>query len=275
MILLSSKEARQILAGAEDISLDLGKKLYRVKLADNSVSFPDGQSVSLLYIKRIAGDNDNIFLIDGNDVMKASLFSDKTNKLYTLRPTATWPALEISGILMHRVKGIEPKTDTENKIATISPIRGNILDTCCGLGYTAILAARSADSVTTIERDPNVLDLCRVNPYSQALFVDKRIRLIQGDVTEEIKRFRDGSFSAVIHDPPSISIAGELYSNEFYSQLFRVLGRRGRLLHYTGAPGSRNRGIDLPGRVADRLKRAGFDWVSKDEKTLSVLAIKS
>lgn len=273
MITLSSKEARQVLAGSTEVSLDLGKKLYKVKITDESVTFPDGQSVDIKYIKKIAADNNNIFLIDNNEVMKASFFSEDTNKLYTLRPTATWPALEISGILMHRIKDIEPKTDAENKIAAISPLFGNVLDTCGGLGYTAILAAKSAN-VTVIEKDLNVLELCRVNPYSQELFTNKKIKLIQGDTSGEIKEFKDSSFNVVIHDPPSISIAGELYSGEFYSQLFRVLKPGGKLLHYTGAPGSRGRGMDLSGSVAKRLKKTGFRKVVADEKTQSVLAVR-
>jgi len=273
MITLSSKEARQVLVGSTEVSLDLGKRLYKVKITGESVTFPDGQSVELKYIKKIASDNDNVFLIDNNEVMKASFFSKETKKLYTLRPTATSPALEISGILMHRIKDIEPKTDAENKIAAISPLHGNVLDTCCGLGYTAILAAKSAD-VTTIEKDPNVLELCRVNPYSQELFTNKRIKLIQGDTSEEVKKFKESSFNAIIHDPPSVSIAGELYSDEFYSQLFRVLKPGGKLLHYTGAPGSRGRGMDLSGSVARRLKKTGFRKVVTNEKTQSVVAVK-
>lgn len=273
MIILSSKEARQILSGAEEVSLDLGRKLYKVDLKDDSVSFPDGQSVDIKFLKKIAGDNNNVFLIDSNEVLKASFFSDDTNRLYTLRPTATWPALEISGILMHRVKGTDPKAAAEEMIAALSPMSGKVLDTCCGLGYTAILASKSAD-VTVFEKDQNVLEMCKINPYSQELFTGKRIRFIHGDSLDGITEFPDESFNFVIHDPPSISIAGEMYSDELYSQIFRVLKHNGKLLHYTGEPGSRARGVDLPKSVSGRLKGAGFKKVSYDSKILSVLALK-
>jgi predicted methyltransferase len=273
MIILSSREARQILAGAQSVSLDLGMTASAITAGKESVAFPDGQNVGLEYVKRIAEDSSNLYLIDDGKVMKAMFFSEATKKFYKLRPTATWPALEISGILMHRIKDIEPKTAAERMVAALSPVSGSVLDTCCGLGYTAIIAARTARSVTVFENDASVLELCRVNPYSQELFTNKKIVLKQGDVIEEIAKFPDEALDAIIHDPPSISIAGDLYSDKFYAQLFRALKSDGRILHYTGAPGHM-RGADLPSSVAKRLEKAGFVTVSKDEKTLSVIAKK-
>jgi predicted methyltransferase len=63
---------------------------------------------------------------------------------------------------------------------------------------------------------------------------------------------------AVLHDPPRFGIAGELYSQAFYDQLARVLRRKGRLFHYTGAPNRLTTGRDVPAEVARRLQRAGF-----------------
>jgi len=53
-------------------------------------------------------------------------------------------------------------------------------------------------------------------------------------------------------------IAGELYSQVFYDQLARVLKRKGRLFHYTGAPNKLTSGRDVPREVAKRLRLAGF-----------------
>ena len=66
------------------------------------------------------------------------------------------------------------------------------------------------------------------------------------------------AFDAVLHDPPRFGIAGELYSQNFYTQLARVLKRRGKMFHYTGAPNKHSRGRDLAGEVASRLRAAGF-----------------
>ena len=54
------------------------------------------------------------------------------------------------------------------------------------------------------------------------------------------------------------SIAGELYSQEFYNELARVLRRRGKLFHYTGSPNKLTSGRDVPREIAARLRRAGF-----------------
>ena len=70
-------------------------------------------------------------------------------------------------------------------------------------------------------------------------------------------------FDIIIHDPPRLSLATELYSLDFYKQIFRVLKNNGKLYHYTGNPGSRNRHANLPGNVVKRLKIAGFKNIEK------------
>jgi len=158
-------------------------------------------------------------------------YSDKTRKFYRLVKTETWPYLEISGIRMHRADAVDPKTDATLKIRALGRIYGTILDCCTGLGYTAILAARnkSVKKVITIEKDENVILIARQNPYSRELFENEKIELIIGDVLHETKKFDDEYFNFIIHDPPRISIAPELYSLEFYKQLFRILKKRDTL----------------------------------------------
>jgi hypothetical protein len=206
-------------------------------------------------------------------------FSEVTGRTYRLRPTDDWPALEISGILMHRIKGTTPRRDAENKLRLVAPVRGAVLDTCMGLGYTAILAAATASSVTVIEKDENVLELARLNPGSRPLFDAPAgrgaIRLILGDASQVVAGFDDAAFDLVNHDPPTLSLAGELYSNAFYEQLLRVLKPGGRLLHYTGAPGSRARGVDLGASVSRRLQRLGFVQVRRDAGTGCVVATRA
>lgn len=205
---------------------------------------------------------------------KISRFSEATQRLYTLRPTGTFPALEISGVLMHRIKGTDPKSDAEAKIALIAPIHGAVLDTCCGLGYTAILEAKTAESVTTIEKEQMVLELARLNPFSKQLFDNPKIKLINGDTSELICGFDDAAFDIVNHDPPTLSLAGELYSNDFYEHLFRVLKPGGKLLHYTGTPGMKRRRVNIPAGVARRLKMIGFTKIRNDEPTSCITAMK-
>ena len=138
-------------------------------------------------------------------------------------PTAGAPTMLVAGFPMHRIKDTDPWRDSEAKIAAAAPVVGDVLDTTTGLGYTAILAARTAASVVTVEIDPAGLEIARQNPWSRELFEDPKIRQIVGDVYEEIKELPTGTFRRVLHDPPTFSLAGELYSRDFYRQVHRVL----------------------------------------------------
>ena len=54
-------------------------------------------------------------------------------------------------------------------------VYGKVLDTCTGLGYTAIAASRGigVTEVVTCEIDQATIELCRFNPWSRALFRDE------------------------------------------------------------------------------------------------------
>ena len=205
-------------------------------------------------------------------VAQIRFYSEKTGKFYRLVRTKTWPYLEISGIRMHRADTVDPKTDALLKIRALGRIYGTILDSCTGLGYTAILAARnkSVRKVITIEKDENVIFIARKNPYSKDLFENRKIELIVGDAFQEVRKFRDEYFNFIIHDPPRISIAPELYSLEFYRQLHRILRANGRILHYVGRPGIRQGKRYVKG-IIRRLRSAGFSRIRRDESSLSLI----
>jgi predicted methyltransferase len=94
-----------------------------------------------------------------------------------------------------------------------------------------------------------------------------------GDAFEVVTTFEDQSFSRIIHDPPVISLAGELYSGVFYQQLFRVLKRGGRLFHYIGDLNSKSSGTITRG-VLRRLQEAGFSRVVQTPEAFGVVAYK-
>jgi predicted methyltransferase len=170
---------------------------------------------------------------------------------------------------------VNPLEDTISKIDSISPIKGRILDTCMGLGYTAIMALENgADEVITVEKDRNVIEIAKINPWSEGLWGSEKIRVINGDIAEEIKKFRAGYFDRIIHDPPRFSLAGKLYSAGFYRELFRVLKENGKIYHYTGNPGERYRGKNFVSGVVKRLNDAGFRDIRGYEKGLGVIASK-
>jgi len=207
--------------------------------------------------------------------MTVKFFDEKTKKFYRLLPTSTWPTLEISGIHMHRIKEIDPKTDSEIKIKALGKIYGRVLDICTGLGYTAILAARrkSVKKVVTIEKDENVIKIAIQNEFSKELFENPKIELIIGDAFEVIRDFEDESFNFIIHDPPRFSLAPELYSQEFYFQVFRVLKKKGRMFHYTGEPGKFS-GKNFVKGIVKRLLLAGFRKVVRVKEAKGVVAFK-
>ena len=182
-----------------------------------------------------------------------------TQSLIKLVPTA-WgpPTFEIDGIKMLPTSKLSPWVDAQQKVALIAPRGKRILDTCGGLGYFAACAiAAGAAQVSSYEKNADVLWLRSLNPWSPPAAAP--LTLTHGDVSVSIRTLTSDSFDAALHDPPRFGIAGELYSQEFYDQLARVLKRGAPLFHYTGAPNSRSRARDLPGEVATRLQRAGFE----------------
>ncbi|MFH8080964.1 MAG: MnmC family methyltransferase [Candidatus Aenigmatarchaeota archaeon] len=207
--------------------------------------------------------------------MTVQFFDKRTNKFYKLVETSTWPTVLISGIRMHRTHDIDPKMDTVMKIKSLGKIYGKILDTCTGLGYTAILSARQRDvtHVLTIEKDRNIIFLAKQNPFSRDLFHNEKILLLIHDTAVAIKAFKNNFFNFIIHDPPRFSLSPELYSQDFYNELYRVLKPKGKLYHYTGKPGSKQ-GKNISKNISKRLKIAGFNFVKRVEKANGLIATK-
>jgi hypothetical protein len=256
-----------------EISPDLGLTKITVSLTPEGIAFPNGEHLDWRSIEKISKSEVNCFILEDNAIRPIQVFSEYTNRVCSLMPTKGAPSMLIAGFVMHRIKDIDPMQDTLRKIAAISPIVGRVLDTATGLGYTAIEAAKTADEVVTIELDPGAQQIARLNPWSQALFQTPKIRQIMGDAYEVVQTFEDGSFSRIIHDPPTFSLAGELYSGAFYQQLFRVLKRGGRLFHYIGDPKSKSSGGVTKGALK-RLKEAGFARVVRKPEAYGVVAYK-
>lgn len=286
MLVLSYKEAKVLLDAARldkpviNCSLNLGKTTGDVIITRNESNkfdflFQGDKHLNFEQIKKITETEGVCFLIEDNNPIKIQLFSPDTNLFYKLLPTSDWPTLEISGVRMHRVTQVTPKKDTEMKIELIKPVTGKCLDTCCGLGYTAIgMMYAGASEVVTIEKDPNCLEICRHNPWSQELFHSKAITVLEGDVFEKIKKMKSNSFDRIIHDPPSFALAGPLYSLEFYGELYRILKKDGKLYHYTGRPGAVRSNRDLIGDTVKRFKQIRFREIARQDKTLGVSCIK-
>jgi predicted methyltransferase len=272
MIFLHSITAKEILHAIHKgldkivVSLDLGVSQTQI-----DVNEPIWDVEKL---EKITKDSDSIYFIREGETYKAALSADHFYKLHPTGPS-TAPALLIDGVLMHRVKDIDPIQDATMKAALCARKGVDMLEICTGLGYSTIACLkRDVRSIVTIEKDPSVIELARLNPWSRELFTDDRVSTIQGDASEKITEFDDRIFHAVLHDPPRFSMGSELYTLEFYTQLYRVLKPKGVLYHYVGSPGSKHRKRDLQKGILKRLRDAGFKQVKRNEATLGVVARK-
>jgi predicted methyltransferase len=237
-------------ASALECSLDLERTVNTVQLSQDGWSYAGGQFPWLESCK-----DRTIYFWDGTAFQTAARY---TTSLIKLVPTE-WgpPTFEIDGIKMLPTSKVSPYVDAERKVSWIEPRGKTILDTCGGLGYFAACCLQgSAEQVLSYEKNPDVIWLRGLNPWSPR--PGGALQLTQGDITAAIQQLPSGCMDAALHDPPRFGIAGELYSQEFYAQLARVLRRKGRLFHYTGTPNKLTSGRDVPSEVATRLRRAGF-----------------
>lgn len=231
------------------------------------------QTVDWPTLELINKNENNCFAIENGEAEKIVAFSEVTNRYYSLYPTASAPTMLVAGFPMHRIKNTNPFRDTQAKLKALKPVVGKALDTCTGLGYTAIELGKSAESTITIELDPAAQEICRQNPWTRDLFSNPNIEQRIGDAYDVVPTFGDGQFSRILHDPPTFSLAGHLYSAEFYADLHRVLARGGKLFHYIGDPKSKS-GRNITRGVTERLKKVGFKRVSPFPQAFGVVARK-
>lgn len=202
---------------------------------------------------------------------------------YKLRLFNGFPILEIDGLRMQLVRDFETPLDYAKEVVDHLHIAqkrtplAQVLDTCMGLGYTAIEAAKrpGVGRVVTCELAEPVVTLARWNPFSEPLFEkDGKITIVQGSISERIKDMPSSSFDFIIHDPPRFSHAPELYSSGFYKELFRVAKPAGKLFHYVGSVGEK-RGKHIGISAARRLVDSGFGRIRHGKRLQGIFAEKA
>jgi predicted methyltransferase len=254
-------------------SVDLNLTMVIGELSDDGLVLPDGRTAGWDAIQEAASSDSACFALKDGQLQKVQEYSATTDRVYTLYPTPGAPTMLVSGIPMHRIKGTNPYHDTLTKIRALSPVHGRVLDTASGLGYTACQAARNAEWVITVELDEAAIAVARQNPWSAELFDSPRISQVIGDSFDLVPAFAGETFDFVIHDPPQFSLAGDLYSGEFYRALYRVLRPRGKLFHYIGDPESKS-GASVTRGARKRLAEAGFSRVIAHPGAFGLVAIK-
>lgn len=255
--------ARQAGTPELECSLDLQRSITRVDIGSadwgwSSMRFPYPEGCKAR----------SVYYWTGEAFRPVSRYSSSLIKLIPTEWGA--PTFEIDGIKMLPSQERSPYVDAELKVSMIDPRGKRILDTCGGLGYFAAWCLRlGAAHVLSCESNPDVIWLRGLNPWSPPPD-SPLLTLILRDVTEAVAALEANSVDAVLHDPPRIGIAGNLYSRDFYDHLARVLRRRGKLFHYTGTPNKLTSGRDVPREVAKRLKTAGFTTEKTGDGILAV-----
>jgi len=270
---LSHFEAGRLLEAVESgegrvrVPLDLGRDEGLVSVEGDGVRVR-GVWVSREELERMVG-WEGAYGLSNEGVFRLEIRAGHYYKLLPVRPGEA-PTVEIDGIRMHRTKWTDPWTDAGVKVRYARVGRGDrVLDVCTGLGYTAVRAVERGAEVVSVEKDRCVLELSRANPWSEGL---REVRVLVGRAEEVVPELGRCEFDAVVHDPPRLARAGELYSRGFYRALFRVMRPGARLVHYVGAPGSRYRGKDIIRGVARRLVEVGFEVVRVDRRWGLVIA---
>ena len=274
---LSGRSARRLLEaapGLHSVSLDLGRTEETVTAADDDLFLPGGQRVAKADLANAFSDPEDCIELREGTCAKVYVYDEDARRYYKLYQPfeGRAPTVVINNATMHAIVGKDPWQDEAEKVAALRLRRGECLDTCCGLGYSAQLLAESGfRHVTTCEVDANVLRMAALNPWSEGLFENRRIEIVPEDVCEFARSCAAGRFACIFHDPPTVFMAGELYSGGLYREFARIMTRRGELYHYVGSPGARA-GRDYARGVMRRLHEAGFTAVRR--ATGGVLALR-
>ncbi len=252
-----------------DVSLDLNLSTARVDVDGHHFHF-QGTRFLLDEIREVSHESRKVFRAaeppPGETICAWEPVRVYTEHYYQLVPTPEAPTMEIDGIQMHRTTGVHPFAAARAFAAAVVRPGARVLDTCGGLGYTAIHALRlGAAEVRSFEVSEGVLYLRAINPWSQLEADNERLRLEARDVFRGTVELEPASFDAIIHDPPRYALAPDLYSSAFYLRLQNLLKARGELFHYTGDPNSRRRGSSTVRRVIERLRAVGFRTTPRPE----------
>lgn len=269
--------AKKILGAMEDgtksicLSLDLNLSQNTWEIDAKRLILNKDTVIDAEKLASITSSN-KIFIFQNNALTPLEVRSDG---YYKLVPTTGAPTLEINGIKMHRSKDIDPLTDARLKTQLVVAQGDQVLDTCGGLGYSALFALKAgAKKVISTEKNRSVIHLRNQNPWLEK-YADKRLELIHTDITREIDRFENNRFHSVIHDPPRFTSAtGDLYGKKFYAALFRVMRPHSKLFHYTGSPKKIKTQDTFIKNTMKRLELSGFKAISFHDNLQGIYAEK-
>jgi predicted methyltransferase len=286
-----------------ELSLDLNLSFDRFEIKGNCLVLDKTLEIDIKRLEPIVSTPQKVFVLSDEGLVPIEVRADG---YYKLVPTDTVPTLEINGIKMHRSKDIDPFVDAREKTKLVVKPGDMVLDTCGGLGYSAIFALKAgAGRVLSTEKSRPVIRIRNQNPWlrTQSLdptnllstgaqatgrkTIDKKnidpvpvdplnIDWVNADITRYIRELDDKTFDSVVHDPPRFTSAtGALYGKEFYSQLFRVMKPVSRLFHYTGNPKKIKHQDRFILNAMKRLEQVGFSKVVFNDRLQGIHALKN
>ncbi|MCF7976228.1 MAG: hypothetical protein K9N55_20590 [Phycisphaerae bacterium] len=256
--------------GFVTLSCDLHLSEVTLRIVKRELILDDESAITRQQLEKIVKTKTRIYVHDGTEFRPLEIRNEEYTKLV---PTQTAPYLEASGVKLHISKGICPFESAGRMAETVVKKGFVVLDTCSGLGYSALRSARlGARKTVTVEISSDILLLRSQNPWSFGLYSDHSIIQEHEDIASFIQTLEAETFDAVIHDPPRFSLAGDLYGDAFYRELKRVLKRRGTLFHYTGNPYTVKHGNSFVTGVKKRLVEAGFRKILQEKALMGVKA---
>ncbi len=266
-----------------ELSLDLNISSREWEIRNHYLVLDRDRQLPVLDLEPIVSAGNKVFCL-GRENSQLLPIEVRADGYYKLVPTDSVPTLEINGIKMHRSKDIDPLEDARLKTSLVVRANDSVLDTCGGLGYSALFAIKAgASQVVSTEKSNAVLTIRSQNPWLTAnahswLTPEAlgKIHLEHVDITRHIKGLADGTFDSVIHDPPRFNSAtGDLYGKAFYAQLFRVMKPVSRLFHYTGSPKRIKEKERFVNNTMKRLEQAGFKKVVFNDRLQGIHGVKT
>lgn len=237
------------------VSLDLNLSFQNIDLDYDNYSFKLPSNEIIPFSKEFNPNDKVCYAIFDHKIFPLKFYNAEKSFFYKLVPTSFRPILRISATQMHK----KPFLDFIEKLR----LKGTILDAGTGLGYSAIIASKTATKVITIEWDPNVLDIASYNPHSRELFESPAIEIIEGDVITVVKMYTNDYFDNIIQDGGMPKSSGNFFSQEHCYELYRILKPKGMLIFYLPQHGKSN-GRDFGQEHLLRLKKAGFIMVTRN-----------
>lgn len=231
----------------QSLDLNISTSVLHLDFEKQCVQLPNGDSFTIP--ASFDPTNRVCYFIKEGNLYPLQLFDERTNFYYKLVPTSYRPIMRISATQMHK----KPFLD----FLETQKFSGKILDAGTGLGYSAIIASRSAKQLVTIEWDSNVIELASFNPHSRPLFESSNVQLLHGDTTKLIHNYGPNYFDSIIQDGGMPKSSGDFFSQAHAHQLFRVLKSKGNLYFYLPRKGISS-GRNFAGEQIKRMQRAGF-----------------